>query len=101
MVIGGNVRSDDGETSIAAHKEDNGLLQLRVFRLGIFRMRYVGVGVFPQREEILIGRLGSRHVALQDIGVSETEMRECSDGFVYAKPRWSRIFWNSAAASLP
>jgi hypothetical protein len=44
--IGVNGRSDDGETSIAAHKEDNGLLQLRVFRLGFFKDGDVGVGVF-------------------------------------------------------
>ena len=31
------------------------LLQLRVLALGLLQNRYVGVGVFPESEEILIG----------------------------------------------
>ncbi len=49
--IGGNVRSDSSETSIAAHKEDNGLLQLPGLGFGFFQDGNVGVGVFPEGEE--------------------------------------------------
>jgi hypothetical protein len=43
----------------------------------------VGVGVFPEREEILIGGLGFGGVALQGVSSAELEMGERSDGFVY------------------
>ena len=39
------------------------LLQLRVLRLGFFQDGDVGVGVFPEGEEILIGFSGFRRVA--------------------------------------
>ena len=47
--------------------EKNGahLLQLRVLGLGFLQDGDVRVGVFPQCEEILIGRLGLGGVALQ------------------------------------
>jgi hypothetical protein len=51
------------------------LLQLRVFRLGRDEDGNVGVGVFPQREEILISRLGLGGVALHGVGAAETETR--------------------------
>jgi hypothetical protein len=44
------------------------LLQPRVLRLGFFQDGNVGVGVFPEREEILIRRLGFGGVALHGIG---------------------------------
>jgi hypothetical protein len=40
----------------------------------------VGVGIFPQREEILIGRLGLGGVALHGVGASHLKMRECASG---------------------
>jgi hypothetical protein len=46
------------------------LLELRVFGFGRNENRNVGVGVFPKRKEILIGRIGFGGVALQD-----TELR--------------------------
>src|SRR5580693_209472 len=55
-----------------------GLLELRVFRPSSDEDGDVGVGVFPQREEILISRLGLGGVALQDIGSADLEMRECA-----------------------
>jgi hypothetical protein len=51
------------------------LLQLRVLRLSGDEDRNVGVGVFPEREEILIGRLGFGVVALQHVGSADLEMR--------------------------
>jgi hypothetical protein len=58
------------------------LLQLRVFGFGLLEDEDVGVGVFPEREEILISRLGLRAVALHGIGSADLKMGECSDGFV-------------------
>jgi hypothetical protein len=34
------------------------LLQLREFGLRVFQDGYVGIGVFPERKKLLIGRLG-------------------------------------------
>ena len=45
------------------------LLQLRVFRLGDDEDGNVGVGVFPEGEELLVGCLGFGGVALHGIGV--------------------------------
>src|SRR5271154_3587608 len=42
-------------------------LQLRVLGLGLLKDGDVGIGVFPEREEILIGRLGLHGVALHRI----------------------------------
>jgi hypothetical protein len=39
------------------------LLQFRVLRLGLLQDADVGIGVFPEREEILVGRTGLRGVA--------------------------------------
>jgi hypothetical protein len=54
-------------------------LQLPVLRFRSDEDRNVRVGVFPQREEILIRRLGFGGVALLRVGASEAEMRECTD----------------------
>ena len=62
------------------------LLQLRVLRLGLLQDGNVGVGVFPEREEILICGSGFGGVALQHVGAGEAEMRECADGFVQHNP---------------
>ena len=45
----------------------------------------VGVGVFPQREEIFVGGLRFGGVALQYIGTSKSEMGECADGLIAMK----------------
>jgi hypothetical protein len=41
-----------------------------VFGLGLLEDGNVGIGVFPEREEILIGGAGFRGVALQCIGAA-------------------------------
>jgi hypothetical protein len=46
-------------------------VQLRVLGLGLREDRDVGVGVFPQREEILIRRAGLSGVAGERIGAGE------------------------------
>jgi len=58
-------------------------LQLRVLRLGSDKNGGVGVCVFPERQEILIGGVGLDCVALQSIGAAHLEMRKCADGFVH------------------
>ena len=48
----------------------NQLLQLRVLRLSLFQNGDVGVGVFPEREEVLIGGLCLGGVTLQVVGTA-------------------------------
>ena len=55
---------------------DHRLLQLRVLRLGFFQDGDVGVGIFPEREEIFVGGEGFGTIALQGVGPGEAEMRE-------------------------
>ena len=57
-----------------------GLLQFGVLRLCLFEDGNVGIGVFPQGQEILIRRLGFGGVALQRIRAGEAQMRERADG---------------------
>src|ERR1700730_7393876 len=52
------------------------LLQPRILGFGSNQDRNIGVGVFPEREEILIRGPGFGGVALQCVGTSETEMGE-------------------------
>ena len=47
----------------------------------------LGVGVFPERQENLIGAVGSYGIALQPIGASEAEMRQRPDGSLPTMPR--------------
>ena len=58
------------------------LLQLRVLRLGLLQDGDVGIGVFPEREEILVLDAGLRQVTLDGIGAAEAKMGEGTDGFV-------------------
>lgn len=58
----------------------------------------VGVGVFPEVEEILVGGLGFGGVAGEGVGAGGTEMRKRAQREFSTMPRWSRNFWNSAAA---
>src|SRR6202041_1190930 len=46
----------------------------------------------PEREEILIRRLGFGGVALHRVRSTDLEMRECTDGQVQAKPRVGEDF---------
>jgi len=59
-----------------------GSIQLGVFGFSGDEDGDVGVGIFPERKEILIRSLGFRSVALQRRGAGETKMRERADGFV-------------------
>src|ERR1039458_8275582 len=54
------------------------LLQLRVLGLGLLQDGDVGVGVFPEGEEILVCSLRFGGIACHRIGASELEMGQCS-----------------------
>jgi hypothetical protein len=47
-----------GRTGRWSEEGQSALLQLRVLPLGFFQDGNVGVGVFPQREKILVGGAG-------------------------------------------
>jgi len=55
-------------------------MQLQILRFGFLEDRDIGVGVFPEREKILICRLGFRSVALQHIGAGKLKVGESSNG---------------------
>src|ERR1035438_9707452 len=55
------------------------LLQLRVLCLGLLQDRNVGVGVFPEGEEVLIGGFCFGDVALHGIGSTQLEMSQYAD----------------------
>ena len=57
-------------------------MQFRVFRFGLLEDGNVGVGVFPQREEILIRGSGFGGVALQGVGAGEAQAGQCAPGKV-------------------
>jgi hypothetical protein len=60
--------------SIAKHAFGFSLPQLPVLCFGLLQDRNIRVSVLPQREEILIGRLGLAEVALQHISATEAKM---------------------------
>ena len=56
--------------------------QLGVLRLGLFQNGDVGVGVFPEGEEVLVGSFCSASVSIHRVGAAELEMREYADGLI-------------------
>ena len=59
------------------------LLQLRVLRLGLHQDGDVGVGVFPEGEEVLILGTSLGSVAGKGVGAGEAEMGESAQREVY------------------
>ena len=57
-------------------------LQLRVLRLGFLQDGDVGVGVFPERQEILIGGFRFSGIAREGIATGEAEMRKSTQRVV-------------------
>ena len=49
-------------------------MQFRVLRLGLLQDRDVGVGVFPERDEVLICQLCFGGIAGESVGTGEAEM---------------------------
>src|ERR1035437_8882167 len=58
------------------------LLQLRVFRLGLLQDGHVGIGIFPESEEILICDTCFGRVALHGVSAGETEASQRAPGKV-------------------
>ena len=77
------------------------LRQFRVLGFGFFQDGNIRVGIFPQREEILVGSAGAGTVAGEARARPNCRWDSEHSGAVRQSPRWSRIFWNSAAASGP
>ena len=75
--------------------------QLRVLSFRSDENRNVGVGVFPEREEILIGCLGFRGVALHGVGAGEAEMRECSGRTIPQQPAMVENFLELGSGERP
>jgi hypothetical protein len=58
------------------------LLQLGVFRFGLFQDGNFGVGVFPEGEEVLVCGLSFGGVAGEGIGTGQAQVRQCADWLV-------------------
>src|ERR1700750_646461 len=61
-------------------------LELRILCLGLLQQWNVGVGVFPNGEEILIGRFCLGLISRQRVRPTQVEMRKSSNGRVYHNP---------------
>jgi hypothetical protein len=58
-------------------------LQLGIIHLGLLQNGNVRVGVFPEREEIIVGSLRFGGVALHGLGAGELQMSESAEWEVY------------------
>jgi hypothetical protein len=68
------VCSDPGEEVPTESEVSTGsarLLQFRVFLLGLFQDRKIGVGVFPEGKEILVGGAALLGIALEGIAAGQ------------------------------
>ena len=77
------------------------LLQRGELRLRLLQDRNIGVGVFPERKKVLIRGTSLRRILLQRVSAGQAETGQRTVGQFCTRPRWSRIFWNSAAAAAP
>src|SRR5215470_8551879 len=55
---------------------DFALLQFRVLRFGLLQDGDVEVGVFPEGEEVLVGRASLRRIPSQNRGTTQPEVRQ-------------------------
>src|ERR1700722_15986208 len=60
--------------------EATALVQLRILRLGLLQYRDVGVGVSPERKEILVGNLCLGLVSRQHVGSAQLQVCQRADG---------------------
>src|ERR1017187_7336782 len=58
------------------------LPQLRVLRLGFLKDGNSGVGIFPEREEVLIRSPGFGRISRNNVGPSQPQMRQCAGQLV-------------------
>src|SRR6202011_1633920 len=57
-------------------------MQLGILRLGLLEDGNIRIGIFPQRQKILVRGTALRTFALHRVGAPELQMRQRSDGFV-------------------
>ena len=58
------------------------LPQLRVLHLGFLKDGNAGVGIFPEREEVLIRSPGFGRISRNNVGPSQPQMRQCAGQLV-------------------
>ena len=68
------------------------LREFGVLGFGFFQDGDIRVGIFPQREEILVGGAGAGVVASQSAGAPQLQVRQGAHAEVMQIPRWSRSF---------
>ena len=61
-------------------------MELRILRFGLLQHWNVGVGVFPNGEEILIGGFCLGRISRERVSPAQAEMRKSSNGRVYHNP---------------
>src|SRR5712691_7432948 len=71
-----NSRRSCKERCARSGLEDAELLQLCVLRLGLLQDGNVGIGVFPESEEVLVSGAALCSVAGEGVGAGEAEMGE-------------------------
>ena len=57
-----------------------------VLRLGLLQDGDVGVGVFPEGEEILVCTLRFCRITRHRVSTTDLQMGQCADGFVHDEP---------------
>jgi len=72
------------EFSRIAHVKQSDSFQLGVLGFRSNEDENIGVGIFPEREKILIRRTGFGGVTLHGVGSADLKMRECSEGYLFA-----------------
>ena len=60
--------------TLTTNKPSRHLLQLRVFGFGVLQDGEVGIGVFPQRKEVLVGAAALGRNSRERIGPAQSEM---------------------------
>ena len=77
------------------------LMKLRILSPGLLKDGDVRVGVLPEREKILIRRLGLGGVALHSVSPRETKMGESADWLVHHDSAMVEDFLKLRRPSLP
>src|SRR5580700_3197506 len=62
------------------------LLQICVLRLGLLQDGDVGVSVFPERKEILVGGSCFASISRECVGSAQLQVRQCADGIAEHDP---------------
>src|SRR6516164_7105793 len=76
------------------------LLQFRVLRLGLLQDGDIGVGVFPERQKILVSSTSFCSFARQSIGATELQMCQREQRIAYASNRNHPLKFSGGLLSL-